>query len=661
VQQYLSHLIQIKLKKYFFLFIGIINSLSASINTHGQVGYISSPSAYGFDEAMFYVGLSRDVPDRKLAISASPFSWFDASLFYADITNKEYGNGFMQSYKDKGFSIKFNTPETIFNHKWAIGLNDIAGTGYYSSEYIVASNRINNFEYTFGIEWKETNRGIKLNNPLIGIDESFRNRSGSDSNTGGDFSFGNYFSGEDVSLIFAGSYALSRNLSILFELDNQSSDLYKIPEIRQPFNVALQKRYKNNTFFKTSIIRGNELHFQAGYLFDFNKFKSSQPLSVKEDISSINDLRKTLLANKISLRAVSSSKKNLYIDVAQNTFADQKIVYKNVFQNLQTSDIASDKEALIISQYYLGMKVNEKSFRISEPYNPNKIGEIKNEQKENKYVFTTKYPIIFNSFGPKLRSFFGSREAFYHGAILLELDNEIVFHENLVLLSNFKYPLISNFENLYIPPVNTYPNQVRSDIKDYLKTIGKKFSLGRFELNYFTSLNKSHFFRISAGIFEEMFGGYGLEYLNYNEGSIFSWGLEFFQVKKRDYDLKLDFKKYGNSLFRINTQIIEPKTNIKFKLSFGEYLAGDNGYTFDISRKFKNGVEYGIFWSQTDVSKSQYGEGSFDKGVRVKIPFSLFNQSALSTYEYHPLTKDPAALLIKSIDLQDAIERYRNL
>ena len=41
----------------------------------------------------------------------------------------------------------------------------------------------------------------------------YRNRSGSDSNTGGDFLYGNYFSGEDVSLIVAGSYALSKNLS----------------------------------------------------------------------------------------------------------------------------------------------------------------------------------------------------------------------------------------------------------------------------------------------------------------------------------------------------------------------------------------------------------------------------------------------------------------
>ena len=36
----------------------------------------------------------------------------------------------------------------------AIGINDIAGTGYYSSEYIVASYGINKTDFHFGIGWE---------------------------------------------------------------------------------------------------------------------------------------------------------------------------------------------------------------------------------------------------------------------------------------------------------------------------------------------------------------------------------------------------------------------------------------------------------------------------------------------------------------------------
>ena len=39
-----------------------------------------------------------------------------------------------------------------------------------------------------------------------------------------------------------------------------------------------------------------------------------------------------------------------------------------------------------------------------------------------------------------------------------------------------KYALWQNFDDLYIPPVNTYPNQVRSDVKDYLNNFGDRLN-----------------------------------------------------------------------------------------------------------------------------------------------------------------------------------------
>ena len=72
------------------------------------------------------------------------------------------------------------------------------------------------------------------------------------------------------------------------------------------------------------------------------------------------------------------------------------------------------------------------------------------------------------------------------------------------------------------------------------------------------------------------------------------------------------------------------------EVSYGEYLA-DEGFTFEISRSFVNGVEFGVFASFTDVSSEQFGEGSFDKGIFFKIP--VFGD--LINYSWRPLTKDP--------------------
>ena len=68
-----------------------------------------------------------------------------------------------------------------------------------------------------------------------------------------------------------------------------------------------------------------------------------------------------------------------------------------------------------------------------------------------------RFPYINNSISPVLRNFIASREKFY-GSILLENDTEIIFTERLQILANLKYSLYDNFQGLYLPPVDTYPN-----------------------------------------------------------------------------------------------------------------------------------------------------------------------------------------------------------
>ena len=106
-------------------------------------------------------------------------------------------------------------------------------------------------------------------------------------------------------------------------------------------------------------------------------------------------------------------------------------------------------------------------------------------------------------------------------------------------------------------------------------------------------------------------------------------------------------------------EVVKDKEKSK-NLNLGEYLAGDVGYTFEANRRFDNGVEFSAFYSKTDVSAELFGEGSFDKGVKLKIPFNLFSSSKnLGYYVWRPLTKDPAAMLVRSNKLEDLIERYR--
>jgi hypothetical protein len=86
----------------------------------------------------------------------------------------------------------------------------------------------------------------------------------------------------------------------------------------------------------------------------------------------------------------------------------------------------------------------------------------------------------------------------------------------------------------------------------------------------------------------------------------------------------------------------------------GQYLAGDKGATLDLKRTFANGVSMGVWATKTNVSAAQFGEGSFDKGVYVSIPFDVFSPRSSSGVAYiawQPLTRDGGARLQRSTQL----------
>ena len=93
------------------------------------------------------------------------------------------------------------------------------------------------------------------------------------------------------------------------------------------------------------------------------------------------------------------------------------------------------------------------------------------------------------------------------------------------------------------------------------------------------------------------------------------------------------------------------------KISAGEYLAGDKGFTVEFSRTYQGGLRLGAFASFTNVSTEDFGEGSFDKGIFFSIP--IFGN--LVDYTWKPLTKDPAATLVRRTNLHSLLVKLRPL
>ena len=115
-----------------------------SYNNHGVVCLINMPTARLYDESVYGLTIYDGTPDQKITLTSNPFNWMEASFFYTNIQNKSYcGLSYdpvcKQDYKDKGFNIKLRLKEEGVLPAIAVGFNDFAGTGYYSSEYIVGS------------------------------------------------------------------------------------------------------------------------------------------------------------------------------------------------------------------------------------------------------------------------------------------------------------------------------------------------------------------------------------------------------------------------------------------------------------------------------------------------------------------------------------------
>ncbi|MEX0283969.1 MAG: YjbH domain-containing protein [Paracoccaceae bacterium] len=153
--------------------------------------------------------------------------------------------------------------------------------------------------------------------------------------------------------------------------------------------------------------------------------------------------------------------------------------------------------------------------------------------------------------------------------------------------------------------------------------------------------------RVTVGYLEPMFGGVSAELLWKPVNSRLGLGVEANWARQRDFDQRFGFQNY-DVLTGHASAYYEFDNGFIGQVDVGRYLAGDVGATFTLDREFDNGWLVGGFFTLTDVSASDFGEGSFDKGIRIRIPVSWFlgtpsRQAAGTTIR--PITRDGGARL----------------
>jgi hypothetical protein len=654
------------------------NTLSSPSN-YGNTGLLEIPNARFMEQASLRFNFSSSFPNEFTTITASPFTWMEASYRYVEVKNQKYGPSSYsknQSYKDKAFDLKVR----LLNERYylpgvALGLRDLAGTGVFSSEYIVATKSLGDFDITAGIGWGLLGSDNSIRNPFISLDSSFKTRSGN-IDQGGDFKYSSWFSGPAG--VFGGvEYNLRKyGLKLIAEYD--SSDPQMNPSnpmiVKNKLNLGLNYHLSDSFQLGMSFDRGT--NFRLSFALKGNFYADTIPKPRPKNVVSLNyeqkkkiikdpgifyrSLNKSLRDEIIFIQSASLKNEEVSVAIGSNRFSSlPRMAGRSaaIVSALAPDDINKINIHVMNGDFEVAtFIINREKFDAAKKYKGSVAEILKNSNLESNsntplildssFNPTINFPEFSWTMSPALKHQIGGPEGFYLGQLFWKTDTTIKFRRNLSLYTSFGVNLYDTFNNLINTSASSIPH-VRSDIQDYLSE-GKN-NLQRMQLEYMFSPYKDLYIRADFGLLEEMFGGLGGELLYRPFTKNYSLGFSLHRVKQRGYKQRFSFKEYETTTGHASLYYDLPM-GITAHASLGKYLAGDKGGTLDLSRRFHSGFTLGIFATQTNLSAVEFGEGSFDKGFYFSIPTSLFYSDFRTgniSFGLHPLTKDGGSFLIQ--------------
>ena len=656
------------MKKLKYTFIILLIFISKSIfansyNSLGQTGLINLPSAEVHQQQSVYFTLNRSSYVKLGTITVTPFDWLEASYFYYRPDDLKWGSA-KGLYLDKGFNVKFSyKPKSPSFPRFAIGLDDFAGTGQFTREYIVSTYDFNNFKLTTGLGWGKFVGQKNISNPFSFLGERFNTRQEINIGLGGEPNFKQIFHGRAAPLIGAEFY-LPKIKNLSFKIENDPFDYFKFSccgeglsdeslMVRQKesnFNYGLSYKYKDFGNVDFSYIKGNtwNLTFSIG-------FSSQKPIrkknTFKPEIKNSNnnqqnkkkefyiDLLENLNNNQLYLQSASIDNKKLHVNIDSAEHINP-IIYssRSAYISKKIGEFNDlDFENIEVGHITRGSKINSIEYRsanldlidrypdvLIKRYSKVNVSD-KLSYQQHEFQPRVNFPIIINTISPDIKTHIGSPEYFIYSGFGIKVSTEIQINRNIVIYSTIGKSVFDNFDKKVSRP-NTRLSPVRTEIVDYLQQSSEDFYLTNLNIESIHPIHHNLYAKINFGYLEYMYGGLAAELLYKPFKSNFAFSLEYNQVKKRDYNQKFSFLDYEATMPRINVAYYHPQSNILTKWSYGKYLARDTGYTLDISRRMPSGWNAGFFFSQTNVSAEQFGEGSFDKGFYFNIPLSIFSK-----------------------------------
>jgi|GEM_PF-276721 len=649
--------------------------MTLTANDWGLVGALQTPSARMRGAGYFAFTASRVEPYTRFNVIAQPFSWMEAGFRYTDVSNRAYGPASFsgdQSYKDKGFDVKFGLwSESALWPEIALGFTDIVGTGLFSSEYLVASKRLGSVDVSLGLSWGYMAGAARF-----------------PGTTTGNFSFGNYFSGNLKP--FGSVQWMTPWQPLLLKAEYDSNDYQNEPlgnrfDQKSKLNFGLVYRQNSWVDWTVAIERGNQLMLGLSIHTDFSKLnmpKLSDPArvpvvagrpSVAPDWSrTVRDLdvqtgwQVTQLRKEGNQLAVTVDNP-LAVYWQDRVDRAASVLHRDAPAEVDRFVLRYRSRGMPLSEQVVGRDdwVNSKLQPLppSQQRDTSLVREASSSAPENQ-------PLVASQQGPWNTQFRIGYSQSVGGP-----DTEILYQiyaqqsaqlrlfgrQDTWITGALRLGLIDNYDKFrVVGPSNLPP--VRTNVGLYVTT--SDLTMPHLQLTHVRKISDNQYVSAYAGYLEEMFAGFGGEWLYRPFGSRIALGVDANYVGQRGF--KQNFEMLDPA-YRVATGHATAYWDtgwhdVEVRASVGRYLAKDIGATLEMSRRFKNGVVFGGYATKTNVSAEQFGEGSFDKGLYLAIPFdAMFTKSSadIGYFNWKPLVRDGGAKLARQEWLYD-ITRVRD-
>lgn len=605
----------------------------------GITGLFDIPTARMRPDGEFSARISKQplVDIYSLSYQATP--WLETSFRYSAFP--------AIGFYDRSYEVKLRLlKESVLLPEVSAGIRDLLGTGAFGAEYLVASKSYGDWDLSIGLGWGRFSDRSTFSNPLSQLSDRFTQRD-TDTGVGGNVQFGSFFSGPDVGLFGGVAYKVPGSSVRL--LGEYSSDAYEtekafgIPvENSSPFSFGAEWEITQDVKFAGSRQFGDQWAFSISSTINSGVIPDIQP--IHPFISSI-DLAASPANNtgrsfetwyERLLYDTERSGLRLYEAKSNATRTELSLVIANTdyplaadavnkFLDLAELHLPSSYRSLNIILNEGGIQPITLSYLRNGfagvdwvPRSPSQVEILSGRElivPDDITTFDLGRLAFSANLGTRIQVF-DPDNPFRH-QVNLKLGASSRLGWDWFLRSTYIVDIDNNFDEIVRGSNSVLPH-VRSDIDLYLKE--GISGLQSLYLDRKDNLSSDVFYRLYGGVLEEMYSGVGGEILYQPFRSRLAYGFSMNWVKQRDYDKSFNHLDYSTVTAFASIYWATPFYNYDIAIHAGQFLAKDMGAKFEIRRTMDNGWVLGAWATLTDVPFEDFGEGSFDKGIFLKIP-----------------------------------------